>query len=75
MLSYFLLTRMQHFNTFQEFHSSSEFDKQTFLSFVKQLEGTLLQPYHAVLEELQVNVLSFWFVAKTLKNIFTGKFC
>ncbi|XP_040181611.1 transmembrane protein 143 [Rana temporaria] len=37
----------------QEFHSSSEFEKHTFLSFVKQLEGTLLQPYHAVLEELQ----------------------
>ncbi|CAI9562939.1 unnamed protein product [Staurois parvus] len=37
----------------QEFHSSSELEKQTFLSFVKQLEGTLLQPYHAVLEELQ----------------------
>ncbi|XP_018408458.1 PREDICTED: transmembrane protein 143 [Nanorana parkeri] len=37
----------------QEFHSSSELEKQTFLSFVEQLEYSLLQPYHAVLGELQ----------------------
>ncbi|XP_075047199.1 transmembrane protein 143 [Mixophyes fleayi] len=38
----------------QEFHSSNGFEKQSFLSFVKQLEVSLLQPYHSVLEDLQV---------------------
>ncbi|KAM3923540.1 transmembrane protein 143 [Leptodactylus fuscus] len=39
---------------YKEFHSSNEAEKQSFLSFVKQLEVSLLQPYHSVLQELQV---------------------
>ncbi|XP_069803962.1 transmembrane protein 143 isoform X2 [Dendropsophus ebraccatus] len=38
----------------QEFHSSNETEKQSFLSFVKQLEVSLLQPYHSALQDLQV---------------------
>uniref|UniRef100_A0A8C5PIC3 Transmembrane protein 143 n=2 Tax=Leptobrachium leishanense TaxID=445787 RepID=A0A8C5PIC3_9ANUR len=37
----------------QEFHSSSESEKNKFLSFVDELEISLLQPYHAMLEDLQ----------------------
>ncbi|XP_063798845.1 transmembrane protein 143 [Pseudophryne corroboree] len=38
----------------QDFHSSNGFEKQSFLSFVKQLDGSLLQPYYSTLEKLQV---------------------
>ncbi|KAG9481623.1 hypothetical protein GDO78_010718 [Eleutherodactylus coqui] len=38
----------------QEFHSSNEIEKQSFHAFVKQLEVSLLQPYHSFLQELQV---------------------
>ncbi|XP_056400589.1 transmembrane protein 143 isoform X2 [Hyla sarda] len=38
----------------QEFHSSSKIEKQSFLSFAKQLEDSLLQPYHSLLLELQL---------------------
>ncbi|XP_072283444.1 transmembrane protein 143 [Pyxicephalus adspersus] len=37
----------------QEFHSSTELEKQTFISFVKHLEVSLLQPYHEIFEKLQ----------------------
>ncbi|MEE6483090.1 hypothetical protein FKM82_013429 [Ascaphus truei] len=37
----------------QAFHSS-ESEKRSFLSFVNQLESSLLHPYHSILEELQV---------------------
>ncbi|CAJ0958877.1 unnamed protein product [Ranitomeya imitator] len=38
----------------EEFHSSNQMEKQAFLSFVKHLEVSLLQPYHSILQELQV---------------------
>ncbi|KAG8538323.1 hypothetical protein GDO81_022854, partial [Engystomops pustulosus] len=38
----------------KEFHSSHEAEEQSFLSFVKQLETSLLQPYHSILQGLQV---------------------
>ncbi|XP_040290736.1 transmembrane protein 143 [Bufo bufo] len=38
----------------QEFHSSNEIEKKSFLSFAKQLEVSLLQPYNSILQELQV---------------------
>ncbi|XP_068098111.1 transmembrane protein 143 [Hyperolius riggenbachi] len=37
----------------QEFHSSDKMEKEEFLSFVKQLEASLLQPYHAIIRDLQ----------------------
>ncbi|KAM9299430.1 transmembrane protein 143 [Gastrophryne carolinensis] len=37
----------------KEFHSSSELEKREFLSFIKYLEVSLLQPYHTILEDLQ----------------------
>ncbi|KAM4652172.1 transmembrane protein 143 [Discoglossus pictus] len=36
-----------------DFHSSSEYDKKSFLNFVGQLESSLFRSYHSVLGELQ----------------------
>ncbi|XP_053546644.1 transmembrane protein 143 [Bombina bombina] len=37
----------------QDFHSTSEYEKQSFLHFVDQLEPSLLHTYYSILEDLQ----------------------